>query len=72
MVSLTFSYLAWYSSVHTQETDVSSAGVRVDLKRLAHFLHGEQLHPEVDEPLPPGEYRQMVFWGEIGKGKREK
>jgi hypothetical protein len=30
-----------------QETDVSCAGVRVDLKRLAQFLHGEQLHPEV-------------------------
>jgi hypothetical protein len=26
---------------------VSCAGVRVDLKRLAQFLHGEQLHPEV-------------------------
>jgi hypothetical protein len=36
------------SAVYTvQETDVSCAGVRVDLKRLAQFLHGEQLHPEV-------------------------
>lgn len=34
---------AWQLS---QESDVSSASVRVDLKRLSQFLHGEQLHPE--------------------------